>query len=379
MFNIKPQPVLAADYHHPLSASQLKRISYCAGSVEACEGIKTETNEAAKFGSLVHEYAYKLYQGLQVIGEHKALAVAEKYIAQLKNLVGPDLSVGVMEHRLFLEEVVSKKYGVLTGTVDYAAYIPFDRLLVADLKTGMGDIQPMDNWQLMFYAAAAFYNLDPFCRAAVTKISLVIIQINERVGTEVKIHTITEKDLERFVIELKAIVDRVDHAGNELTPGEHCHQTYCAARFTCPAYKAYINEHVGGELIELGATDVPVAIDFSRWLQVIPAIKDRIKQIEEMALKVALDNPDAVPGWTVTQSFGHRKWEDACHAADQLENELGKAIWIEELITPAQAEKLLGKGKKKLMPATVRSDNGYKLVKKKKDEIDKFLEGIEND
>lgn len=419
MFNItESRPVLPPDYHHPISPSQLKRIFQCTGSVEACKDIKQEVGEAAHFGRLVHEYAYQLYLKTdQYIAENclrtaeengvkdqdiqKVIAIAHRYLNELAKMMSPSyiedgfykwpddedrhddpcdwapnfIQDGVMEHRLFMPDLFYKGEQ-LSGTVDYAAVIPFERLIVVDLKTGMQDIQPEDNLQLMFYAAACFFSLDAFSRAVIPKIDLVIIQINDRVGVEVKTHTVTEQDLADFVSALKELVHEVEW-NPRLFPGEHCYQTYCPARFTCPAYKKYVADNVGGEIIEIPKNEITEPIDFARWLNIIPAIKDRIQQIEKMALQAALDNPDLVPGWTVKQSFGHRKWENVEEAAKQMELMLGIEAYKRELVSPAQAEKLIDKKlHKKAMPATVRPDLGYKLVKKgTEDEIDKFLEG----
>jgi hypothetical protein len=371
--------VLAPDYHHPMGASQLKRIFKCSGSVEACKDIKDEPGEAAKFGSLVHEYAYEIYHEgtFKPSGDLKAWSIAHEYLTALHEIAGDDLSLGVMEHRLFMPDIECK-YGPLTGTVDYAAVIPFERLLVVDLKTGMQDVQPKDNPQLMFYAAACFYNLDSFSRAVIPRIDLVIIQINDRVGVEVKTHTVTEKELADFVDDLRRLVDHVEN-DPELTPGEHCHELYCAARFTCPAYKKYVADNVGGEIVEIPKNELAEPIDFARWLSIIPAVEDKISQIKKLALQAALDTPELVPGWTVKQSFGHRKWENIEVATKQMELMLGIEAYKRELVSPAQAEKLIDKKlHKKAMPETVRPDLGYKLVKKGKDElddVDKFLEG----
>ena len=375
MFEIVSRPVLPPDYHHPISPSQLKRIFKCSGSPDACKDIKQEVGEAAHFGREVHELAYRFYQGENIgpIDGNRAVKVAHEYLFELNKLVG-DLANGVMEYRLFMPELYYKGEQ-LSGTVDYAAVIPFERLVVVDLKTGMQDIQPEDNLQLMFYAAACFFNLDTFSRAVIPKIDLVIIQINDKVGIEVKTHTITEDDLRAFRSDLCQLVKEVETAPS-LTPGEHCHQTYCPARFTCPAYKKYVVNNVGGEIIEIPKNEIAEPIDFAKWLNIIPAIKDRIQQIEKMALQAALDNPDLVPGWTVKQSFGHRKWEDENVAVSSLEELIGEKAYKKEPVSPAQAEKALGKERRACMPATVRPDLGYKLVKKgteELDEVDKFL------
>jgi hypothetical protein len=378
MFEIVSQPVLPADYHHPISPSQLKRIFKCSGSVEAVyKSEKQEVGPAAEFGRRVHETAYAIWQsGLKnIVSNDPATKVAVQYLQALSEIVG-ELDQGVMEHRLFLPHVKTTKFDPLSGTVDYAAVIPFERLLIVDLKTGYEDVQPEDNLQLMFYASACFYSLDAFSRAVIPRIDLVIVQINDKVGTEVKTHTVTEQELHAFVSKLKDLVWLVENEPY-LDPGEHCHQTYCPARFTCPAYKKYVADNIGGEIIEIPQQELAEPINFAKWLEMIPAVEDKIEQIKKLALQAALDNPDLVPGWTVKQSFGHRKWEDEKEAVSNLEELIGEKAYRKEPISPAQAEKALGKERKACMPATVRPDLGYKLVKRTKDEIDKFLEGTD--
>ncbi|MEI6283182.1 MAG: DUF2800 domain-containing protein, partial [Alphaproteobacteria bacterium] len=66
-------------------------------------------------------------------------------------------------------------------------------------------------------------------------------------------------------------------------------------------------------------------------------------------VRTKIEKGATIPGWKIVAKRGTRKWADAGKAATGLAPVLGDSMWKPiELISPAQAEKLLKKEKKEL-------------------------------
>ena len=376
-------------YHHPLSGSQMKRILECPGSVKAGEGVVKKTNAKAAFGILVHEYATQIYNASTYLLvneplDHAAWSTAKEYLEALEEIFA-DINVNarILEKRVWLHSIKTTKFDMLSGTVDAAGWIVFNRLKMVDLKTGFINVAVEDNPQLLFYALGLYDCLDEFTRSTLREVDIYIVQINNKVGCEVKKQTITIAELLEFREKLQAAVTRVEEHPDLLIAGEHCDTTYCPVALNCPAHRAWLAEGVGMDLHDLQPGDLlPAPSDLRRALNVIPAVKAWIKLVEEQGLEAELAEPGTLVDWKAVTSFGHRKWVD-----EEVIKTKAKALGILDKViktslkSPAQVEEidptLVVEG------TTFRPDNGTKLAKRKKEELDKidnFLKGIdEND
>lgn len=376
---------LPDNYHHPMSMSSLKRSMKCPASVKAANNIEQKTNERAKFGTLVHEYVLKIHNN-EIIEQIEGFSpdaynAALKYIEEINKLF-EDADIVLMEKRVFLESITTRLFDPLSGTVDSAALRLFDRLIVVDLKTGFVDVPVKDNPQLLGYTLGIWDAMSDFAKTSINRIDIVIIQINNRVGCEIKTHTITVEKLLEFRKELQEAVVRVEDFPDLFIAGEHCHSTYCPVALNCKAAREYVADGVGVDLHDLQPGDLlPAPTDFSRAMNILPAVKSWCKLVEQQSLEAALDNPESMPDFQVNASFGHRKWvnERLVIFAAKAKGLYDKCVEV-KLKSPAQLEKidkdLVGEG------TTFRPSNGYKLVKKKEndlDEVDKFLKGESNE
>lgn len=370
---------LPSDYHHPLSASTSYRWMPCAKSVKANAGIEKKQNEAAAFGSLVHEYAARLYTDkvihfeLNQPANMQALRIAENYLDLLHPLIdGADLIK--IEERVYLDTIAVTLYDVLSGTVDAAAVTEFGKLVVVDLKTGYRDVPVRDNSQLLYYALGVYSELDEFVRSTIVDVDIIIIQINDRFGAQLKVHTISINELLEFEKELQAAVINVETNPDSAVAGDWCE--YCAIALTCEANLKHQSETLGTNLAVYDpGIQLPMPRDIARFLQVVPALKKQIAVLEDKALKLELDNPGTIPGWKAITKFGHRQWVDkakVCEMATQR-GISGTMIMETNLKSPAQVEKIcrdLVNSETVIKPST-----GFRLVERDKDEIDNYLEG----
>ena len=123
------------------------------------------------------------------------------------------------------------------------------------------------------------------------------------------------------------------------------------------------------------ATSLPIPKDLTKAYGIIPNLEDWISVIKEKALQAELDNPGTISGYKAVVAFGHRKWTDEAATLAAADNLGYRDLVIEEpkLKSPAQVEKIC---KDLVTQETVhKPQSGYKLVKRKKDEVDIFLEG----
>lgn len=75
-------------------------------------------------------------------------------------------------------------------------------------------------------------------------------------------------------------------------------------------------------------------------------------------MKQRLAAGDTFPGWKLVEGRANRAWIDDASAANELERMLGDGAFTRKLISPAQAEKALGKERKKAVEALVFKPQG---------------------
>lgn len=303
----KPLP---DNYHHPLSASK-KRWLYCPASASIPD--TKEAGDAAKFGNLVHEYADRLSRGLLPSDntvDTQALQAAQKYLEAVKPYLAGCDEVKT-EWRVYLDGVPTLLFDTLSGTADKVGVSEFGPLIIVDLKTGFVDVPVEDNDQMDFYGLGAYWALKPEVRATITGILEIIIQVNGRVGVQVKECWKSVDDLLGWADKATTAVEACETTPDVFVGGWWCSKTYCPKAMTCEAHHAYLSELVGGEITDLDPEDVPVDIEeIERLLDAVPTVKAWCKLVEERGLQLALLSPEEFNRYKVVASFGHYKFKD---------------------------------------------------------------------
>ena len=201
---------------------------------------------------------------------------------------------------------------------------------VIDWKFGEGiAVDAEQNEQLMYYAAAAMRTPEvAWVFDGAVAIECVIIQppvIRQWTTTPARIKAF-EKDLKRAV-KVASLPDA------KLNPGDHCR--FCPAKPTCPAMTGAVDRALK---VKLDAVDDEMLGKYASNAVLLQGWIDDLNAL----VQTKIEKGYKIPGWKMVAKRGTRKWADPKAAPDAL-----KALGIDpikqELVSPAQAEKLLKK------------------------------------
>jgi hypothetical protein len=224
------------------------------------------------------------------------------------------------------------------------------------LKTGRGYVDA-DNDQLRLYALAALEAEQLY--KDIDTVELWIIQPHHG---ETRKHSMTTQELVDW--EHYVLVPAIENSLNPLfqpVPSDSACQ-YCNARTICPAQ---------ANIAEVVATAPPVEMLNEQQISVLltkfDMVEGYIKAVRDHALK-RMEQGDVIEGWQLQPKRALRSWTDEKEAYAGL-LALGldpRQVTKNELITPAQAEKLLTKDQKPNLEAlTSRISSGLTLARDK--------------
>jgi len=199
-----------------------------------------------------------------------------------------------------------------------------NRAIVLDWKFGNGvAVEATENYQGMFYAAAAMRTLDTeWVFDGATEIEIIIVQ-----PPMIKRWVTTPKRIAEFEFDLIAAVNG---PRTKMSSGEHCR--WCAAKPTCPMVTGAVDRALKTALVGVDATQI------SDYLSQIELLELWIDSVRVLAHDM-LENNVRVPGWKLVAKRGTRQWVND-EAPVKL---LGDKAYESKLISVAQAEKLVGK------------------------------------
>ncbi len=349
-----------------------------------------ESGEAAKIGTAIHalaEHCYKrdldpmkfvgkVYEGIEMTEEN--CEFAQHHVNAIKDIWRHLYSNALLcvEYALPYQETPAYKCG---GTADVVAISKDKRkLIIADLKTGRGYVDA-DSDQLKLYALAALENMGKWSLWSDKKKKIGGIKVEKGNGLyqdidtvelwiiqphhgEVRKHTMTTQELvdwEHYVL-TPAIENALNPAYPPVPSDSACQ--YCAAKTICPAQ---------ANMVEVVHSAPPVEVLTEEQISVLltkfDMVEDYIKAVRDHALK-RMEKGAVITGWQLAPKRALRSWTSEEEAMKHLMF-LGvniKEITKTELITPAQAEKLLPKGlKESIEPLTSRISSGLTLARDK--------------
>jgi hypothetical protein len=230
------------------------------------------------------------------------------------------------------------------------------KLIIADLKTGRGYVDA-ESEQLKLYALAAMESGGLY--QDIDTIELWIIQPHHG---EVRKHTMTTQELvdwEHYIL-TPAIENALNPAFPPVPSDSACQ--YCAAKTICPAQANMVEVVVAAPPVEV-LTEEQISVLLTKF----DMVEDYIKAVRDHALK-RMEKGAVIQGWQLAPKRALRSWtsEDEAYKG-LLALGLDKdQVMKTELITPAQAEKLLTKDlKPNLEPLTSRISSGLTLARDK--------------
>lgn len=330
--------------HANLSASGSSRWLACPGSVNAEKGIKDRASPSAHEGTCAHELAELVlinggscfdWVGKPLIenNEHTVDQEMAEYVQQYVDYVKSFDGEHAYEQRVDFSDWVPEGFGTSDAIV-----LQGDTLHVIDLKYGKGvQVYAENNSQGMLYALGAYSDYAMICN--IKKVVIHIVQprldhIDEWETTLDGLLKWGEWAGQRAEMCLDPDAPRV--------PGDsQC--LFCKAKATCPALYEQTKKAVLSDFDELDSPSPGSLTDeqLKAALDCKKLIVSWLEAVEELVKERVEDG--GFPGYKLVAGRSLRKWGDDEKAAQVLSDLLGDDAYSRKLISPAQAEKALGK------------------------------------
>lgn len=378
--------------HAKLSPSSAYRWFVCPGSVRETAHLPDDSNVYARQGTAAHTLGERCLKtgsdaakwifpatGSNIAVDYEEDGVKKRQIFQVDEEMADAVQVYLdyvrplaskQNARLLIEERVgmTKIAEVLSGiwgTSDALVYDSVTKTLhVIDYKHGQGKVVNVENnLQLMIYALAAWATFND--KFEVEQVVCTIVQPRAG-GEKIKSITYSAIDLLDFVQDCIDAVQRVEDPNAPLVPGDHC--DFCKVRANCKARRNAVIAEARDEFntptvgLDIQQTAAAVA-EISRKLgPTIAWLKDAEQWLHGQAMKGV-----KIPGKKLVAKRGERKW---AHTEQEIIDALAPLVALDdelfvprELLSPAQMEKVLGKGGKKTIDGlTKKESSGYNLV-----------------
>jgi len=328
-----------------VGGSTAKRVINCPASVALCAKMPPKpSSEHADRGTLLHNVIAELLEfdkpPAQCIGaQYKDQVLTqelidEKIIPALEALdeIDPDKTMEIMvETRVAFGDFLPGVFGStdLLGRKD-------KRAIVLDWKFGDGVlVDAENNPQLLFYAAAAMRTpAAKWIFEGVEEIECVIVQ-----PPMMRRWVTTPERVKQFEVELAKAVRESSWPEPTMQTGDHCR--WCAAKPVCPQMTGEADRALRVQLANLPAEQIAMQLEQADRLE------DYIKDLRALAFQM-LENDRPVPGYKLVAKQARRQWVDEEKAKQFLMKSLVEPYKELEVISPAQAEKVLKKIKMEL-------------------------------
>lgn len=346
--------------HAKLSASGSAKWFLCAGSVKAEEGIPNKSSIFADEGTAAHELAEMcLTSGKQasdfegdVLPESNAFTVSPEMTGFIQQYV--DYVRGI-KGTMFIEQQVDFSHIApeAFGTAD-AIVINGDAMHVIDLKYGKGiPVSAVENTQGILYALGALNDYGMIYN--IKAITLVIVQPRLDNISE---WTISVDDLARWGERLKQAAELALTDNAPRTHGEKQCQ-WCRAKATCPTLKNYAEGVILSQFDDLNIKNPDTLTDGQLFdaLEAKKLVNSWFEAVEQLVTD-RLATGGAFAGYKLVEGRSNRAWADEQQAVTALADTLGADLYTRKIISPTQAEKVLGKSKVSMLDGLVTKPPG---------------------
>ena len=362
--------------HHPLGPSASSRWINCPGSVLATQDIEETTSEFAAEGSVAHLLTEWVRQdgcpATTFIGKvveqdgftfsiDKDMAdYAQAFVDHCENYPGD----AYVEVKVSMDPWVPGGFG---RADDVRIDAENQTIYVTDLKYGRGvEVKAKNNSQAQLYALGV-YNTLGWMYGVDDSWSVVNTIYQPRIGN-------IDSDEPVSIAELVAWADAIvapaaQMALSEGAPfkaGSWC--TFCKIRGSCTERAAMMQrEHLSDfDLLtdDLAITEEQTTMrpdQIGRILDAASEIRSWLDAVEEQAMAMMKDGRAPVGGdgaYKLVAGRSSREWVDADKAAAVLRGIVDPdQLYVKKMITPAQAEKLIGK-KNDVLPELISTKQG---------------------
>ena len=342
--------------HARLSASSAHRWLVCPPSANYAGG---KASIHAALGTFAHDIAAKCLasdspasdfflqkgkvDGFDVECDLEMVDAVQLYLDDIRYDVKPGDQTWT-EVRLI--DALSRIDPDLGGTADHARYRPETRhLLVRDFKFGSGvyvDVE--DNAQLKLYALGVMLE----CGKVVKDVTVRIVQPRFEGTKPIRDWHFKAADILEFVADVRQAANASRDPKAPYKAGDHC--KFCPAARTCPELEKQSHALLANDFdaapLPIPGTDKSIMTfdpaKLAAALASIPAVKERIKAIEEFAYAEATAGRE-IPGYKLVDKRATRKWKSQGDVIEWAQAQAVDPYAPRELLSPAQLEKVLAK------------------------------------
>lgn len=346
------------DVHAKLSASGAHRWIACPGSYSLEKDIPDKSSEAAQEGTVAHSLAEAMIKynngtinKTEFNRKYKAIKESQYYCEEMDdcirsyadqvweifNEIKKDTPDAILEseQRLDFSEYVPGGFG--TGDVVIIA----DRVLqIIDLKYGKGvRVDAEGNPQLRLYSIGAVAEWDMLYDIKSVRMTIIQPRLDHISTEELPIGELKQWAEEK----VKPAAEEALSCKGSFHPGEvQCR--FCKAQATC---RARAEENL--KLAQYEFKDPPQLTD-DEIADVLSRVDELVRwasDVKDYALKTAVDDGVAYPGWKLVEGRSNRVYtdEDKIRGALTAEGYTEEEIYKKKLLGVTAMQKLLGKKK----------------------------------
>lgn len=336
--------------HAKFSASGSARWLACPGSISAEQGIRGTTSPAAEYGTCCHELAdialaeglscfdlvgKRLIENNEFVVDRESAEFVQEYVDYVRNLGGEQ----AYEIRLDFSEWIPEGFGTSDAIV-----LNGDTLYVCDLKMGKGiRVDAEDNSQGLLYALGAYNDY-----AMIYDIKRVVIAIIQPRLDHISEWEISTADLLKWGEWASSRADMCLEPDAVRVAGEKQCQ-WCKAQAKCPAQKQHA-ERIAmvdfDDVSEQKPVNTLTDDELRQALEGKKLVMSWLDAVEKLVVE-RLNAGEGFDGFKLVAGRSVRQWSNEADAEKALADMLGDDAYTKKLLSPAQAEKSLGKAKAK--------------------------------